>query len=277
MQTFSGFKTLLKIKRYSNHTINTYIGLLLTFQKFVGMEVAIEKLPKNELFNYIVRIVASKKYAYASHKQLVSAIKLYLSEIYSVQLDFSPVYPTQKPQSLPVIISTQEIKKVLESIDNIKHKTMITTIYALGLRSGELINLKITDIDGNRKTVHIRGGKGNKDRILYLPEKLQLLLRRYYKEYKPVNYLFNGQQKEKYSTESLRKVFKKALRKANISKTITVHGLRHAYATHLLEAGTDIRIIQKLLGHNSIKTTTIYTYVANNSLSKVPSPLDFLE
>ena len=277
MQTFLGFKKLLEIKRYSTNTINTYIGLLLTFQKFVGMEVAIEKLPKNELFNHIVRIVASKKYAYASHKQLVSAIKLYLSEIYSVQLDFSPVYPTQKPQSLPVIISAQETKKVLESIDNIKHKTMITTIYALGLRSGELINLKIADIDGNRKTVHIRGGKGNKDRILYLPEKLQLLLRRYYKEYKPVNYLFNGQQKEKYSTESLRKVFKKALRKANISKTINLHGLRHAYATHLLEAGTDIRIIQKLLGHNSIKTTTIYTHVAKSRLSDVPSPLDFLE
>ena len=218
MQTFSGFRTLLEIKRYSKNTINTYIGLLLAFQKFVGLHKPIEHMSKNELLNAIVRIVEANTYAYASHKQLISAIKLYISEIHAITIDFSPVYPTQKPQPLPTIISTQDVKNILDAIVNSKHKTMITTIYALGLRSGELINLKITDIDGERKTVHIRGGKGNKDRVLYLPEKLHLLLRDYFKTYQPKVYLFNGQNKATYSTESLRKVFLKAIRKANISK-----------------------------------------------------------
>ncbi|MBP2833060.1 tyrosine-type recombinase/integrase [Aquimarina sp. U1-2] len=276
MNTFSGFKQLLEIKRYSPNTINTYIGLLLAFQKFIGFNSTIESLTRNNLFNAIVRIVKANGYSYSSHKQLIGAIKLYLSEIHHQKLDFSPVYPTQKPQPLPDIISAEEVKRIFEAVNNIKHKTMLTTVYALGLRSGELINLKIADIDGNRKTVHIRGGKGNKDRILHLPEKLHSLLRTYFRKYKPEIYLFNGQHIETYSAASLRKVFTNAAARANISKKVTLHSLRHAYATHLLESGTDIRIIQKLLGHNSIKTTTIYTHVAKNRLINVPSPLDFL-
>ena len=276
MEDFRGFRKLMEIKRYSNNTINSYIGLLLSFQKFIGLELAIHSLSKDQLLNAIVKIVDAHTYSYASQKQLISVLKLYLSEIHQKQIDFSPVYPTQKPQSLPDILSLEEVKRILDVTKNIKHKTMLTMVYALGLRSGELIHLKIVDINGDRNTVHIRGGKGNKDRILSLPNSLKKQLHDYYQRYRPEVYLFNGQGKPQYTQASLRAVFKKASTKANIHKKITLHSLRHAYATHLLEAGTDIRIIQKLLGHNSIKATTIYRHVAKHKLSSVPSPLDFL-
>ena len=187
------------------------------------------------------------------------------------------MYPTRKPQPLPDILSVDEVKAILSVSQNLKHRTMLTLIYALGLRSGELIRLKIADIDGKRQVVHLKGTKGNKDRLLPLSEKLRDVLRIYYQKYRPKEYLFNGQKSATYSPQSLRKVFATACRKANIRKKVTLHSLRHAYATHLLEAGTDVRVIQQLLGHNSIRTTMIYTHVTTHNLMKVPSPLDFLD
>lgn len=276
MQTFEGFSRLLAIKRYSKNTINTYIGLLVSFQKYIGENEKLEEFTKQKLFNAIVRVVEDKNYAYASHKQLVSAIKLYLSEIHNNTVDFSAVYPTQRPQHIPEVMSKKEVKAVFHNIKNEKHLAMITTIYALGLRSGELIGLRINDISGERKTIHIHNAKGNKDRILPLPAKLHTLLQDYFRKYNPVEFLFNGQSNGAYSAESLRKVFKTACAKAGFSKKFTLHTLRHSYATHLLESGTDVRIIQQLLGHNSIKTTMIYTHVSNKSILQVKSPLESL-
>ena len=276
MQTFVPFQRLMAIKRYSTATIKTYVGLLTIFQHFVG-PTPIHALDTSALLNHVLRIVEAKQYTYSSHKQLISAIALYLKEIHRRSVDFRPVYPTRRPQPLPEILSVGEVKAILTASRNLKHRTMLTLVYALGLRSGELIHLKITDINGERKTVHVKGAKGNKDRILPLPDSLRDLLREYYIKYQPKEYLFNGQKHATYSPQSLRKVFGAACQKADIRQKVTLHSLRHAYATHLLEAGTDVRVIQQLLGHNSIRTTMIYTHVTTRNLMKVPSPLDFLD
>jgi site-specific recombinase XerD len=139
---------------------------------------------------------------------------------------------------------------------------------------GELIDLQLKDFDKDRNVVHIKNAKGNKDRIVNYPPKLKQLLNEYYKEYKPKNYLIEGQKSEQYSTASVRQLYKRAVNKAGIKKSVTVHTLRHSYATHLLERGTDIRVIQKLLGHNSIKTTMIYTHVSQAFLGEVVSPFE---
>ena len=275
MQTFAPFQRLMAIKRYSPATIKTYIGLLTVFQNFVG-KTLIQELDTPALLNHILRIVEAKQYTYSSHKQLISAIALFLKEVHRRPVDFSPVYPTRRPQPLPEILSVREVKAILAASRNLKHRAMLTLVYALGLRSGELIHLKVADIDGDRKTIHLKGAKGNKDRLLPLPDKLRDLLREYYLKYQPQEYLFNGQKHATYSPQSLRKVFGAACQKVGIRKKVTLHSLRHAYATHLLEAGTDIRVIQQLLGHNSIRTTMIYTHVTDRNLMKVPSPLDFL-
>ena len=276
MQTFTPFQRLLAIKRYSPATIKTYVGLLTVFQAFVG-EAPIHTLYTPALLNYVLRIVEANHYTYSSHKQLISAIALFLKEVHRRPVDFSPVYPTRRPQPLPEILSVREVKTLLAASHNLKHRAMLTLVYALGLRSGELIHLKIDDIDGERKVVHLKGAKGNKDRLLPLPDTLRDLLREYYLKYQPQEYLFNGQNHATYSPQSLRKVFNAACQKAGIRKKVTLHSLRHAYATHLLEAGTDVRVIQQLLGHNSIRTTMIYTHVTTPHLMKVPSPLDFLD
>jgi site-specific recombinase XerD len=164
----------------------------------------------------------------------------------------------------------------LDLTKNLKHKAMLTTIYALGLRSGELINLKMSHIDKHRGTIIIKAAKGKRDRLLPFPESLKIMLREYYVKYKPKSYLFEG-QKKKYSPASLRAVFKSAMNRAGIRKEVTLHSLRHAYATHLLESGTDLRLIQELLGHNNIKTTMLYTHVSKRSMLQVKSPLDFLK
>lgn len=154
---------------------------------------------------------------------------------------------------------------------------MLSMIYSCGLRRSELINLKITDIDSNRNIVIIRQSKGKKDRIVPLSLKILELLRLYYSIYKPKIWLFEGQNgNEKYSDHSLQSVLKQALAKVKITKPVSLHWLRHSYATHLLENGTDLRYIQELLGHNSSKTTEIYTHVSTKSLQQIKSPFDDL-
>ena len=275
MDKFKDFKQLMLIKRYSPNTINAYIGLLASFDRYIGPEQEIHRLDNKFLLQKIREIVIDRKYAYTTQKQLLSAIALYLREIFATNVDFDTLRPRQPQRVLPDILSLEEVKRILELTSNLKHKAMLTTIYALGLRSGELINLKISHLDSHRNRVTIRAAKGKRDRQLPFPESLKEILREYYKRYKPNTYLFEG-QKGKYAPASLRAVFSNACERADIQKDVTLHSLRHAYATHLLESGTDLRLIQELLGHNNIKTTMLYTHVSNRSLLQVKSPLDLL-
>ena len=175
------------------------------------------------------------------------------------------------------MISQKDISSIFEKIENLKHKSILYTIYSGGLRISELVNLKISDIDSERNLITIRDAKGKKDRVTLLSKNLLILLRKYYLEYKPKEYLFESPDSGKYSVRSVDKILKRAVSQTNIRKKVTVHTLRHSFATHLLEQGTDLRYIQSLLGHNSSKTTEIYTHVTKRGLENIVSPLDNLQ
>ena len=174
-------------------------------------------------------------------------------------------------------MSVSEVERLLSAIDNLKHRCILALIYASGLRVSELINLKITDIHSERGLIHIRDGKGHKDRYSLLPKSLIPQLRQYYKEWKPGQFLFEGPTLDsKYSSSSIRKIMQRALKKAKVNSNATPHTLRHSFATHLLESGTNLRYIQELLGHQSSKTTEIYTHISQKNIENICIPLDKL-
>ncbi|MCX7611554.1 MAG: tyrosine-type recombinase/integrase [Ignavibacterium sp.] len=173
-------------------------------------------------------------------------------------------------------MSKEEVQKLISSTINIKHKAILCTIYSCGMRLSECLNLKIKDVQSDKMIIKIEQSKGKKDRYVPLSNSLLLLLREYYKIYHPKVYLFEGDKGNQYSARSVQNIFKNGLKKAGINKNFSVHSLRHSFATHLLESGTDIRIIQELLGHQNIRTTQIYTHISSISIQKVKNPLDDL-
>ncbi len=275
MNYLDDFKKLLNIKRYSYRTIKAYSNALKVFLLHFPDKIP-ESINTIDIEHFLNSMVIDKKISQAYQKVLVGAIKLFFNELLRKNYKLNYLYPDRTEKKLPVVLDKSEISKLLNSIENLKHKAIITLIYSAGLRLGEVIEMKVNDIDSKRMLIKIGHGKGKKDRYVMLSEKLLLLLREYYKEYKPKDYLFEGQKGDKYSARSVQAVFKQALRKANINKKASVHTLRHSFATHLLESGTDIRVIQQLLGHSSIKTTQIYTQVCSSNIAKVKSPLDCL-
>ncbi len=180
----------------------------------------------------------------------------------------------KKPSLLPKALSQIDIKKMFDCTENLKHKLLLQLCYGMGLRVSELVNLKITDIESARMQVLVSQGKGKKDRYVILPDSVLEMMRVYFKEFRPKNYFFEGQKGSQYSVRAAQQVFKDAMRKAKINKKVGIHSLRHSYATHLIEQGTDIRFVQDLLGHNSIKTTMIYTNITDQAKRKIKSPLD---
>ena len=277
MSHFIDFKTILELKRYSKSTISAYIGFVEKFAGFLNLSSeSLHKLEDRDVITTIISLVKKNNYSISSQKQLIGAVNLFYKELFKRQIDFSIIYPTRKEERIPVVLSKNEVKSILNHTNNIKHKTILSTIYGLGLRVSELVNLRINDIDSDRMLVHIHNSKGKKDRMVMLPVSLLKLLRTYFKAYKPKHYLFEGQKNTVYSASSVRKVLKASLDKANINKPASVHTLRHSFATHLLENGTDVRIIQKLLGHKNIKTTLLYTQVAQSTIQNVKSPIDLL-
>lgn len=196
-------------------------------------------------------------------------------ELYKTPFAIGSIPRPQKESKLPVVLSQDEVLRIFEAVDNLKHKTILMLIYSAGLRVGESVRLKIEDIDGDRKLIHLRGAKGKKDRYTLLSDVVLQLLREYFKEYKPKEFLFEGGGGRRYLSErSVQHVFERAVAATEIRKQVSVHSLRHSFATHLLEGGTDLRFIQEILGHNSSKTTEIYTHVSNKSLGAIVSPLD---
>lgn len=275
--SFKRFSQLLQLKQYSANTINTYVGLLNAFNTFLGDSIEMERMEHPYLLRKISEHILQKNYVYTTKKQFLSAVKLYLREMYKIEADFDTIYPRKPQRVLPVILSKEEVSLIINKTTNEKHKAMLLLMYSTGMRSGELIDLKISNIDGNRNCFFIQQAKGRKDRIVPFPETLKEYLREYYKKYKPKTFLFEGQRGGKYTAGSLRAVFNKACKKAKITKHVTPHSLRHAYATHLLETGTNLKLIQELLGHNTIKTTLLYTQVSTINILKANSPIDFLK
>jgi site-specific recombinase XerD len=269
------FHQELILRGYSKNTIRTYSGEFHFLLQLLNTR-HIDSLNQKEIKSYLLWLVTVKKYGEAQVNTSVNAIKFYFEKVLNLERMSFQLPRPKKPLVLPKVISEGDVKKIINSTTNIKHKAILMLGYGCGLRVSEIVQMKIKDIDSSRMVILVERAKGKKDRMVMLPATLLTILREYYKQFKPVKYLFEGQKAEMYSIRSVQSIFKASKLKANVNKQGGIHSLRHSYATHLLEAGTDIRIIQELLGHNELKTTMRYTQVSNNLIGKVISPLDKL-
>lgn len=270
------FKQWLRSKRYSENTITTYTEALKSFLIFYR-EKPITEITNEDVIVYNNEYILKNNLSASYQNQIVNAIKLFFQTIQETKMMVDKIHRPKRAKLLPNVLSKEEIKLILNAHSNIKHKTMLSLIYSCGLRRSELLNLKPADIDSKRGIVIIRQAKGKKDRIAPLSPKILEMLREYYVISKPKTWLFEGQNiGEHYSEQSLQSVLKQALQKVGNTKPVTLHWLRHSYATHLLENGTDLRYIQELLGHSSSKTTEIYTHVSTKSIQQIKSPFDDL-
>jgi integrase/recombinase XerD len=263
----------LSIKRYSPNTTRTYVAAFEVFINYYENK-ELTAITEEEIKDFLLFMVEEKHVSESYQNQLINAIKFYYEQVLGGQRKFYQIDRPFKPMKLPSVLSIEEVQRIIESIENLKHKCVILTIYSAGLRISELINLKVADIDSKRMQIHVHEAKGKKDRYTLLSEKLLICLREYFIEYKPKEYLFEGQTGGHYAQRSIQLFFSAACRKAKITKSVTVHTLRHSFATHLLENGTDLRYIQSLLGHGSSKTTEIYTHITMKGMGSIKSPLD---
>lgn len=272
---FLRFQEQMKLRAFSTNTIKTYS------HEFAQLLLILNSYPVNDLTSerlrgYFVYCIEKLKIKENTLQSRINAIKFYFEQVLLREKFFFEIPRPQKPSLLPKVIDTKDIAKMLKVIENPKHKLILSLCYGMGLRVSEIVHLRITDIDSGRMQVLIAGAKGKKDRYVNLPQSILESLRAYYLNYKPQYYLFEGQYGGQYTVRSAQAVFKNAMKKAKINKRVGIHSLRHSYATHLMEYGTDIAFIQKLLGHNDIKTTLIYTHVSKHKMESIKSPLDYL-
>ena len=272
----TAFINYLRSRRYSENTIDTYSDAMNVFLNFTGQK-PIEDIDNNDVIRFNNDYILARGLSASYQNQVVNAIKLFFDKIAHKRLIIEQLHRPRAEKKLPNVLSKEEVKSILEAPLNIKHRTMLSIIYACGLRRSELLNLSLKDIHRERMILIIRQSKGKKDRIVPLSEKLLNMISDYLKASRPTNWLFEGQNAgEQYSEKSLENVLKQSVLKAGITKPVSLHWLRHSYATHLLENGTDLRYIQELLGHNSSRTTEIYTHVSTKSIQKIKSPFDDL-
>lgn len=265
----------ITLKRYSPSTKRIYLA---EFNHLLNLldDFYVGDLSPKRLKDYFLYCIEVEKMGERKMNGKINAIKFFFEQVLHRPKMFFDIPRPKKPQTLPKMLSKSEVKKLFKVTTNLKHNIALQLSYGMGLRVSEVVGLKIKDIDSKRMVVHVKGAKGKKDRYVPLPKSILPKLREYYLTYRPKIYLLEGQYGNAYAKSSLQQVFKKAMLKAGVKKDIGIHGLRHSYATHLLESGADMRFIQELLGHHSIKTTQVYTKVTLRSISKVKSPLDVL-
>lgn len=266
------FLLKLELRRYANSTVKTYVTFFELFINF-HKDKELKALDENDIRVFLQHLI-QKKHSNSYVNQAINAIKFYYEVVLGMPNRFYEIERPRKESKLPKVISKEEILSIIENTNNIKHRCIVQLLYGSGLRRSELLNLKLDDIDSKRMLVRVVGSKGNKDRLTLLSKTALNDLRKYYTKYEPHIYLFEGKKGIKYSGASVLKIVKTAAEKARIRTTVTPHVLRHSFATHLLESGTDLRQIQVLLGHGSTKTTEIYTHVATNTFESIKNPLD---
>lgn len=267
------FVETLQLRGYSPNTITTYRNEFAQLL-YILKDKNVDNLDANRLRSYFLYCTNTLKLSENTLHSRINAVKFYYEKVLHRDKFFFEIPRPKKPSILPKVISIGDIKKLFEVTTNLKHNTMLKLCYGMGLRVSEIVAIKIKDIDSERMQVFIERAKGKKDRYVNLPESILLQMRAYFREFKPKVYLFEGQFGGMYSVRSAQQVFSDALEKANINKTVGIHGLRHSFATHLMENGTDVMFIQKLLGHNDIKTTLRYVHVSKKDIKNIKSPLD---
>ncbi len=264
----------MRLRNYSLKTIKAYLSCLRLFVNYFNPRHPRELIDE-DIRTYLLFLIEKQKFEASTVNQAFNALRLLYVDLYKMPFIIGNLPRPQKEKKLPNVLSQEEVLRIFSHVDNLKHKTLLMLIYSAGLRVGESVRLKISDLDSERKLIHIHGGKGKKDRYTFLSDTVLAALKTYYKAYKPRDYLFEGQGTRSHLAErSIQNVFHRAVKSAGIRKEISVHGLRHSFATHLLESGVDLRYIQELLGHTSSRTTEIYTHVSKKSLEKIVNPLD---
>jgi len=265
----------LKLKGYSPKTQAAYLGYMKKFAQYFGRSPA--KMGEEEIRKYLYHLVTEKQVSTSSINGAYSALKFFYQTVLQGNWNIAKIPRTKVRKKLPIVLDGSEIKQLFAVTTNLKHRAILMTTYSAGLRVSETAHLKVSSIDSKRMQLRIDQGKGNKDRYTLLSPATLDLLRDYWRQYHPFSWLFPGRLPDRpISTRAIQKTFEKAKRKAGIQKPATVHTLRHSFATHLLEAGTDIYRVQKLMGHTTPKTTTIYIHLRRQDLLKVVSPLDSL-
>jgi len=268
------FRRWMLHKRYSKSSIETYTDCVRVFLSFCGSK-PFDTLTNDDVVLFVNDYILKRRLSFSYQNQFVNAIKLFFREVFKSHIEIDKLERPRRVHKLPNVLSREEAAKIINALINQKHRTMLSLIYACGLRRSELLHLKLDSVDSKRGLLIIRNAKGYKDRVVPISEKVINMLRDYYKAYKPKIWLFEGQHAgEPYSEQSLMSVLKQAKEKAGINKPVSLHWLRHSYATHLLESGTDLRYIQVLLGHKNSKTTEIYTHVSTKNLKNIKSPFD---
>jgi integrase/recombinase XerD len=262
--------------RYSSRTNESYLALLNLFFKYFHEKEPL-KITREEVSHFIHDFIITNGYSSSYQNQMISAIKTFYKISGRSRFELQLFERPRRSRALPKVFSKDEVKRILNATKNNKHKLLLWIIYSCGLRRSEIINIRLTDLDRDRGLLHIREGKGRVDRIVPVSMKVWEKLDEYIDGFDPKKYLFEGQSGDRYSAESVYRVFKQALQKAGIDKEVGVHSLRHSYATHLHESGLDIRYIQELLGHKSTRTTEIYTHVSRRNLVAVRSPIEDLD
>ncbi len=262
--------------RYSTRTNESYLALLELFFKYYNEKDPLD-ISMDEVSEFVYDFIVTNGYSVSYQNQMISAIKTYYRISGKKKIDLELIERPRRSRALPKVFSKEEVKRILNSTRNTKHKLLLWIIYSCGLRRSEATNIRLNDLDRDRSVLHIREGKGRVDRIVPVSGKVWDKLDEYIDGFHPVNYLFEGQSGGRYSVESVYRVFKDALYKAGIKKDVGVHSLRHSYATHLHETGLDIRYIQELLGHRSSRTTEIYTHVSRRNLIQVRSPIEDMD
>ena len=265
------YQKQLIIRRYSPSTIAAYKSQITSFLNATKNQ-NIKHFKNKDIQEYIYLRITKDKIGLSTQKHILGALRLFYKVMYNVE--FEPFFDLKiRPESkIPILLTSLEVQSILSATSNLKHKCILATIYSCGLRISELQHLTVGDIDSRDMKVWVRSSKGNKDRWINLPHNLLELLRKYAEQYKPQSFLFEGQKGGMYSQKSIQSVLKQSLSKAKIVKNATPHTLRHSYATHLLQKGTDIRIIKDLLGHSNIKTTERYLHITKDHIRTVISP-----
>ena len=273
---FRSFVETLQLRSYSPNTIKTYRNEFAQLL-YVLKSVPAESLDTARLRAYFLYCINTLNLSENTLHSRINAVKFYYEQVLGNKNVFIEVPRPKKKLLLPNVLAISQVEKLFSNLENLKHKTMLFLAYSAGLRVSEVVNLKLHDIHSERMVINIKGAKGKKDRTVSLSPGILELLRKYYKTYQPKKWLFEGQyENSPYTTRSLQQVFHRAKDASRIIQPVTFHSLRHSYATHLHERGTDIKLIQELLGHNDIKTTLRYTHVSNRTLENIVSPFDQL-
>jgi len=269
-------KQKLVIRNYSPRTIASYLSAINHFSEWL-ITKKVTKVTDEKVEKYLHYLKQTKKRSISSMKQTIASLKFIYSDVLKKDIPSSLIIQFRKEEKIPVVLSEEEVTRLLNSVNNLKHSAILMTIYSSGIRLNELLSLQVKDIDFDRNIIIVKMGKGKKDRQSVLSQSLKSVLINYLGKDQPSKYAFEGQSGGRYSASSVQSIMKKAVKNAGVKKHATVHTLRHSFATHLLENGTDIRFIQELLGHKRLETTQIYTHISKVSFDRIKSPLDRLD